>query len=151
MKHLLYLALALALCACGEGQKTTGELQLDALRGQWVVINYWAQWCKPCIREIPELNALDQRYPRVTVLGVNYDGATGEELEQQLHKLGVAFTMLSADPARQLGVPRPVVLPTTLVLDPGGQLSATLVGPQTVASLARATGQELSAIENLPE
>lgn len=105
------------------------------------MINYWAQWCKPCIKEIPELNTLDQKYPQVTVLGVNYDGATGEELAVQRAKFGIEFTALTTDPASQLGTPRPVVLPTTLILDPTGQLSATLVGPQTLASLVQAIEQ----------
>ncbi len=140
MKYLLLL-MTLALTACGGDKGAEVSLSLDQLRGQWVVINYWAQWCKPCITEIPELNALDQQYSQVTVLGVNYDGITGAELEQQLGKLGVEFTTLATDPAPQLGVPRPVVLPTTLILDPDGQLSATLVGPQTLESLAQATGQ----------
>ena len=141
MKYLTYLALTLALTACGGGSGTADPMNLDQLRGQWVVINYWAQWCKPCIKEIPELNKLNQQYRQVTVLGVNYDGATGQELDLQLEKLGIAFTTLPGDPARQLGVPRPVVLPTTLILDPQGQLHATLVGPQTLESLAQATGQ----------
>ena len=141
MKYSLLLTLALALSACGASRDSTSEAALDKLRGQWVVINYWAQWCKPCIKEIPELNTLDQKYPRVTVLGVNYDGATGEDLEVQLAKLGIEFSTLTTDPAGQLGAPRPLVLPTTLILDPTGQLSATLVGPQTLASLAQATGQ----------
>lgn len=141
MKTLLYLALTLTLTACGGGSGTADPMNLDPLRGQWVVINYWAQWCKPCIREIPELNTLNRQYQQVTVLGVNYDGATGQELELQLKKLGITFATLPEDPARQLGVPRPAVLPTTLILDPQGQLHATLIGPQTLESLALATGQ----------
>ena len=141
MKYLFSLTLILALAACDGGGGTAGPVDLDQLRGQWVVINYWAQWCKPCIREIPELNNLNRQYRQVTVLGVNYDGATGQELELQLEKLGIEFATLPADPARQLGAPRPVVLPTTLILDQQGQLHATLVGPQTLESLAQATGQ----------
>ena len=79
----------------------------------------------------------------VTVVGVNYDGTSGEELELQRQKLGVQFASLEADPAAELGIPRPVVLPTTLILDPTGRLVATLVGPQTLSSLAQATQQEL--------
>ena len=147
MKYSLLLALALTLSACGASRDSTSEPALDKLKGQWVVINYWAQWCKPCIKEIPELNTLDQKYPQVTVLGVNYDGATGEDLAVQRAKFGIEFTALTTDPASQLGTPRPVVLPTTLILDPTGQLSATLVGPQTLASLVQAIEQpaELSA------
>ena len=51
--------------------------------GEWLFINYWAEWCKPCIEEIPQLNALDSTYDQVTVLGVNYDGAEGADLAQQ--------------------------------------------------------------------
>jgi thiol-disulfide isomerase/thioredoxin len=140
MKTLL-LALILALPACSASNETTDPISLAQLRGQWVVINYWAKWCKPCIKEIPELNALDQQHAQVTVLGVNYDGATGAELDLQLSQLGVEFATLTTDPAATLGIPRPVVLPTTLILGPDGRLQATLIGPQTLESLAQATGQ----------
>jgi thiol-disulfide isomerase/thioredoxin len=141
VKYLLCLGVLLSLLACTEDTETGHRSRLEELHGQWVVINYWAQWCKPCIAEIPQLNALDAQYAQVTVVGVNYDGASGAELEQQRQKLGVAFASLEADPAAQLGTSRPVVLPTTLILDPAGQLVATLIGPQTLESLALATGQ----------
>ena len=146
MRAWYFSLMLLALVACSPAEKPGSTLQLDELRGQWVVINYWAIWCKPCIQEIPELNALAE-LPQVTVLGVNYDGISGEELDQQLQKLGVAFPTLATDPAAQLGAARPVVLPTSLVLDPQGQLRDTLVGPQTLETLATATGQTLSGQE----
>jgi thiol-disulfide isomerase/thioredoxin len=103
-----------------------------------VLVNYWAKWCKPCIKEIPELNALDQGRDDVTVLGVNYDGLTGDALAAQLTELKVEFATLTADPATQLGTQRPVVLPTTFILDPEGALVSTLVGPQTLETLEQA-------------
>lgn len=140
MRLCCYLMLALTLAACSAGDRTGGTLQLDRLKGQWVVINYWATWCKPCIHEIPELNDLAE-LPAVTVLGVNYDGVEGEQLARQVEQLGIAFPILTTDPASQLGLARPAVLPTTFVLDQQGQLRETLVGPQTLQSLAAATGQ----------
>ena len=140
MKLPYYLVLIASLAACSGGDQPGGTLQLDRLKGQWVVINYWATWCKPCIHEIPELNDLAQ-LPAVTVLGVNYDGVEGEQLARQVEQLGIAFPILTTDPASQLGLARPAVLPTTFVLDPQGQLRGTLVGPQTLQSLAAATGQ----------
>ena len=142
MRPWLALAVALALSACGPGRAPDRGLQLEQLRGQWVVINYWAIWCKPCIQEIPELNALNE-LPGVTVLGVNYDGDAAEILEQQMQQLGIAFEVLATDPASQLGTTRPMVLPTTLIIDPAGELRDTLVGPQTLESLAQATGQQI--------
>lgn len=143
MRYILIFAAVLSLLGCTKNAPDATAPSLERLQGQWVVINYWAQWCAPCIKEIPELNRLDQDYARVTVVGVNYDGASGEELALQRQKVGAAFVSLEADPAAQLGVPRPAVLPTTLILDPTGLLVATLVGPQTLASLVQVTQQEL--------
>lgn len=140
MKYLIYCCLTLSLLACAERDNSASAPQLDALRGQWVVINYWAQWCKPCIEEIPQLNTLDREYPQVTVLGVNYDGAVGEDLEQQRTQLGVTFASLAEDPAEQLGQSRPVVLPTTFIVNPDGEFTAALIGPQTLDTLLEATG-----------
>jgi thiol-disulfide isomerase/thioredoxin len=100
---------------------------------QWNVINYWAIWCKPCREEIPELNQLNQ-VENVVVLGVNFDGKVGEALISDAVDLGIAFDVID-DPASNLNISRPSVLPTTLVLSPEGTLVATLVGPQTAESI----------------
>jgi thiol-disulfide isomerase/thioredoxin len=141
LKYFLYLSLAISMLACSAKEPPQALQNLEQYHGQWLVINYWAEWCKPCAEEIPELNALDQRYSQVTVVGVNYDGASGPALKQQEEKLGVEFGTLESDPAGTLGIPRPRVLPTTLILNPDGKLATTLVGPQTLISLARITGQ----------
>ena len=145
MKILSILALVLTFAACTNPEEgadnTVSRLNLPDYQGRWLVVNYWAEWCKPCIKEIPELNSLDQRYAQIAVLGVNFDGNTGAELETQVEKLGIAFPTLLEDPAAQLGMQKPSVLPTTLVFDPDGRLANTLVGPQTLESLALATGQ----------
>ena len=100
---------------------------------QWNVINYWAIWCKPCREEIPELNQLNQ-IENVVVLGVNFDGKVGEALVSDADDLGIDFDIID-DPAPNLNISRPSVLPTTLVLSPEGTLVATLVGPQTAESI----------------
>ena len=112
----------------------------DPLRGspEWTFVNYWAEWCKPCVKEIPELNALNTR-AGFRVLGVNFDGATGDALAAQQDALGVTFPTLAEDPAARFALVRPQVLPTTLVLAPGGQLHSVLIGPQTADSLIAAT------------
>ena len=102
--------------------------------GQWRVINYWAIWCAPCREEIPELNALDDRTD-LMVFAVNYDGQNGEALQSQAAEMGITFTLLEQDPGGALGVERPRVLPTTLLVNPKGAVTDTLVGPQTQESL----------------
>src|SRR3546814_7187463 len=66
---------------------TTLFRSAERLEGQWLVINYWAEWCAPCRTEIPELNALDKQLKSqsASVLGVNFDGLRGSELRSEEH------------------------------------------------------------------
>lgn len=150
MVVMVYAAL---LAGCGESASVTGPsdpefstasgdtLAWESLRGEWVLVNYWAEWCKPCLKEIPELNDVDG-LEKVTVLGVNYDGVTGEELVQLGDRMGIGFTMLAKDPAADLGWEVPQGLPATFVVAPDGSLSDTLMGAQTEADLKAAIGQD---------
>lgn len=124
IRRRVVAALPLLLVGCGGPADP-----ITAARGQWLFINYWAEWCKPCIREVPELNALHEQQG-YTVLGVNYDGATGEALQEQIDKLKIRFPTLAEDPASRFAVARPQVLPTTLVVRPDGSLQTVLIGPQ---------------------
>ena len=138
------IAAVLLLGGCGRDSTpiapVPGEDPLAQAAGQWLLINYWAEWCKPCIEEIPQLNEFAARHAaRVRVLMVNYDGVTGNELRAQAERLGIATPLLESDPSPRLGVDPPQVLPTTYVVDPDGRLRETLIGPQTVASLEKAT------------
>lgn len=108
----------------------------EELEGQWLVVNYWATWCGPCIKEIPELNALAEEHKgRVRVFGVNFDQPIGEEIQAQVAKMKIEFPVYLQDPSKHLGIARPEVLPTTFVFSPAGDLHSTLVGPQTKETL----------------
>ena len=145
MLRFITLTLALILLTgCQRQSPVEVDLDLESRRGHWVVINYWAQWCKPCIHEIPELNALDRTYTEVTVLGVNYDELSGEALAEQVGTLGITFPTLKNDPSAALAIERPMVLPTTVIVNPQGQLHTSLVGPQTLSSLVAAIGVPLA-------
>jgi thiol-disulfide isomerase/thioredoxin len=97
---------------------------------EWILINYWAEWCKPCIEEIPELNALHQE-SNILVIGINFDKLKGEKLEEQINKLKVEFPVALNDLSQIYGYPYPSVLPTTVVLNKNRQVSEILIGPQT--------------------
>ena len=79
----LLIALSLT-AACGPVPGDAPGLNPADFHGRWLVINYWAEWCTPCIKEIPELNQLAQQYPELAVVGVNFDGTEGDELARQL-------------------------------------------------------------------
>ena len=50
-----------------------GEVSLSDFLGQWVVVNYWATWCAPCIKEMPELSALHEENKNMVVLGLAFE------------------------------------------------------------------------------
>lgn len=104
---------------------------------KWVIVNYWATWCGPCIKEIPELNELAARHPdRLIVLGVNFDEPVDGEALAQANRMKIEFPVFAGSETHLvLGVTKPEVLPTTFVFAPGMELAETLVGPQTEASL----------------
>ncbi len=108
--------------------------------GRWVLVNYWAEWCAPCRKEIPELNRLhgQRNATGVVVVGVNYDGLTGERLRSVVEEMQIRFPVLVKDPRMRWNAEQPSVLPTTLVIGPDGQLKDVLVGPHTYESFSRA-------------
>lgn len=132
----VFFCLLLAGCAEDWGPDQHGaEVTAQQLDGQWLLINYWAEWCGPCRVEIPELNALDEAHDDITVLGVNFDGLQGEELAVASKDLDVRFRVLSIDPAERLDLPRSAVLPVTYIVDASGKVREQLVGEQTAEGL----------------
>lgn len=136
MKYLKLPIVLFALVILAGCERTTfqdaqgNSLDWEDLRGQWVVVNYWAEWCKPCLEEIPELNALDDA-KKATVLGVNFDGVTGQDLRDLGRKMDIRFRMLAEDPGPKLGWKLPMGLPASYVVTPDGELLEARFGPQT--------------------
>ncbi|MBU1330005.1 MAG: TlpA family protein disulfide reductase [Gammaproteobacteria bacterium] len=140
IRALMGICAGLLLAGCAEdlgpdqhGRKVTAE----QLEDQWLIINYWAEWCAPCRVEIPELNSLANELDGrpVTVLGVNFDGLQGETLEKAAQDMGIAFTVLAQDPAERYQLPRNEALPVTYIIDDQGQLRERLLGEQTAEGL----------------
>ena len=115
------------------GQKVAAE-RLDK---QWLVLNYWAEWCGPCRTEVPELNALNEQLKgqSATVLGVNFDNVQGEELKSASEKLGIKFTVLAQNPEQLFDLPRSEALPVTYIIDDKGKVREQLMGEQTLEGL----------------
>ena len=113
--------------------------------GGYVAINYWAEWCVPCREEIPELNALhhDRDTTGLVILGVNYDGISGESLAILIDEMGIEFPVLDSDPSERFGYDVPRVLPTTVIMSPEDDVHQILVGPQTRESLLEAMPESM--------
>jgi thiol-disulfide isomerase/thioredoxin len=137
LKKLFFIGLLLVGCYSDVGYPTLDGESIDvASPGKLLVINYWAVWCAPCRKEIPELNELAAHLvDRLTVLGVNFDGSQNDTLRSEISKLGIQFPSFTSDPRVTWGLEPVSVLPETLIISPEGKLLHRLIGPQTLASL----------------
>lgn len=118
-------------------------IPLSSLKGKWVLINYWASWCHPCLEEIPELNRFYDmnKSGDVVMFGVNYDGLPIPAQEKLIKQLDIHYPLLKGDPASELNLGDIRGVPVTFVISPEGELVDMLYGEQT----ARSLGQRLSA------
>jgi thiol-disulfide isomerase/thioredoxin len=135
---ILYLTGLVSGCAPDSIDDYGHPIRISDYRGKWVVINYWATWCNPCIREIPALNDLAKYYKdKVVVLGVNVDNLSNQILRNLGQDYRVKYPFLRAFPIQRWGG-KPQSIPVTYILDPKGRLYKTLTGPQTLANFQAA-------------
>ncbi len=138
---LLFCLLSLTACTkTADAEDSQGNpIRLADYKGKWVAVNYWASWCKPCLTELPELNALHLSNPdKVVVLGVSFDPLSNAEIQTFSQKLAINFPMLKQFPIEKFGIDNIETLPITFVIAPDGKLAKKLYGPQTQASLLKA-------------
>jgi len=107
------------------------DTSLDKLDGNWVVINYWADWCAPCIKEIPELNNFAQENKDLKVYTFNFDYLQVDDLEPIANKFNIMVPSLVTHPRDIWGIQTPPAVPATFFINPNGQLTLSLFRPQT--------------------
>ncbi|HEX7971018.1 MAG TPA: TlpA disulfide reductase family protein [Thiobacillus sp.] len=132
-------ALLLALTASwaqAEGFRLTdtdGKLHtLAGYKGKWVLVNYWATWCPPCLEEIPDLIALhENKKNNLVVIGVAMDYRSAKQVTDFAEGLLVSYPIVlgTAQVVNQIG-PVPG-LPTTYLFNPNGKMVAQQVGAVT--------------------
>lgn len=132
--------LAIAVNGCGQPDFTDAfgnAFDWADFRGRWLVVNYWAQWCEPCLKEIPELNALhrERDNSNISVVGVNFDRPRQSELQRQIKALSIGFPVILNDDGGKIAYLEPAGLPVTYIFGPEGELAMTLAGPQTRDSI----------------
>lgn len=134
---LFALTASMAMALDFELPALDGELhRLSDYRGQWVVVNYWATWCAPCRKEIPDLSRLHDSEDGLTVLGLAYEDTDIETFHRFLEEFPASYPILMVDvydPPGDFGAPR--ALPTTFLVDSGGELVHTWIGPVTSAMI----------------
>ncbi|MBB3225503.1 thiol-disulfide isomerase/thioredoxin [Luteibacter sp. Sphag1AF] len=118
----------------------TGKtFDLAAQRGHWVIVNYWATWCVPCIAEMPDISAFVASHPNVKAIGLAFEDTEKKDVLAFLDKHKVVYPIAQIDPTeppKDFGMPRG--LPTTYLIAPDGHIAEHFVGPVTEKKLGDA-------------
>ena len=146
--------------------KDEGPITLDRFQGKFVVLNFWATWCGPCIRELPSLSRLNEKFAGddFAVVLISQDRGGFKQTDRFLKKLNIdipdAFIDDKLKYSRAIGVRS---LPTTIFLGPDGKEFGRLTGsaewdePEAVALInfyrehAKKTAETGSVMEKKAE
>jgi len=118
-------------------------------RGKWVIVNFWATTCPPCVKEMPELSDFHDRHKDhdAVVLGVNFEDIKSTWMRRFVESVHVSYPILpwGTSPATPFGLV--VALPTTFIVAPDGRQVAQQVGPMTAADIEAYIERKASAIQ----
>jgi thiol-disulfide isomerase/thioredoxin len=120
---------------------TGAARSLAEWQGRTVLVNLWATWCVPCRKEMPTLDALEEKLggPDFEVVAVNIDTRDPDKPKTWLRDIGIGHLAYYADPNAKVfqdlkAVGKAIGMPTTLLVDPNGCEIASLAGPAEWAS-----------------
>ncbi len=115
--------------------------QLSDHLGKWVVVNFWATWCEPCKKEIPDFNAFDKKRDDVEFIGLAYEEIEKADMEAFLKIIPIHYPMAVIDvynPPADFDTP--IGLPLTYVIAPDGKVASKFLGPVTSQELEKVIG-----------
>jgi len=117
--------------------------RLSDYRGKWVVVNFWATWCPPCLEELPELVAFHDQHAATdaVVLGVNAEDIAVERLRQFADDHLISYPLLTNNIKAELALGRVRGLPTTVLVSPSGEVVMRRPGAVTQRSLEEMIGR----------
>ena len=105
-------------------------LQLSDFRGKVIILDFWATWCPPCIKEIPHFVELSRKYadPGLVILGISLDRGGRSVLSGFINKYKVNYPILIADGKVDKVYGGIQGIPTTFIIDRAGNIRQKYVG-----------------------
>ena len=115
------------------------KFDLAAERGKWVIVNFWATWCSPCIKEMPDISQFVAGRSDVAAIGLAIGGEELDDVTEFLGKHPVKYPIANVpidEPPKDFGAPKG--LPTTYLIAPDGSVAKKFMGPVTSQELGQA-------------
>jgi thiol-disulfide isomerase/thioredoxin len=110
---------------------------LSAQNGKWVIVNYWATWCSPCLKELPDISAyVAEHKDKVAAIGLAFEDSDKADIEKYLKAHPISYPVAQVDviePPRDFDTPKG--LPNTYVIAPDGHVAKAFMGPITTSDL----------------
>lgn len=121
-------------------------VRLSDYHGKWVIVNFWASWCSPCVQELPELAQFQQQHAKqVQILGLNFEDTSAAEAKAFLQQLPPTGFPHLKDPTNNLPIDFFITrkgqqlslrgLPSTFFINPQGNMLGMHLGPLNTTSL----------------
>lgn len=153
MKRFLFaVALALGTSLAGAETAKTPKLSVTTLdgksfdlaqqKGKWVIVNFWATWCSPCVKEMPDISDFVAKTKDVSAVGLAYEDTDKAEIVTFLKTHPVVYPIAQVDvydPPKDFDTPRG--LPTTYLIGPDGGVAKRFTGPVTSTDLEKAIAE----------
>ncbi len=107
-----------------------GNVRLSDYRGKWVLLNFWATWCSPCVAEMPSMEEFSQKFKakNMVVLAVSVDRGGPEKVKKFVKQYGITFEIFhdpESDASNRYGVSS---LPSTFIINPKGDIVSQAQG-----------------------
>ncbi|ENQ3078173.1 redoxin domain-containing protein [Bacillus cereus] len=118
------------------------KIKLSDLKGKKVIVNFWATWCGPCQREMPDMQEFYNKYQKdVEILAVNYTASEGTDGKEKVRKFGeekgVTFPILLDTDIKVTTTYKVITIPTSYFVDTNGVIQDKFIGPMTVQEMEK--------------
>jgi len=149
---LVLIAVLWVSAATAEGftlKDTRGKVhRLEDYKGKWVLVNFWATWCPPCLEEIPDLIKLSETRKDLVVIGIAMDYQDPAYVKEFAGNLFVTYPIVLGDSKIAAQIGKIPGLPTTYLYNPEGKIAAQNVGALTRDAVERYIDSKTAAVKS---